>query len=99
MIQHQFHQANLDLSQWMKLAASVLSHMAHTAAVVTAPKSSQSYFKHLQLLLISDNLILLGFTAGKEMDRTIRIIKTRGSAHDNQQYRLDISNKGAAVLK
>jgi heat-inducible transcriptional repressor len=59
MIQHQFHQADLDLGQWMKLAASVLSHMAHTAAVVTAPKSSQSFFKHLELLLISDNLILL----------------------------------------
>jgi len=48
---------------------------------------------------MSDNLILLGFTAGQEMDRTIRIIKTRGSAHDNQQYLLDISNKGVAVKK
>ncbi len=59
MIQHQFHQANLDLGQWMRLAASVLSHMAHTAAVVTAPKASQSFFKHLELLSISDNLILV----------------------------------------
>ncbi|MEP7200039.1 MAG: heat-inducible transcriptional repressor HrcA [Chloroflexota bacterium] len=58
-IQHQFHQANLDLEQWMKLAASVLSHTAHTAALVTAPKASQSFFKHLELLSISDNLILV----------------------------------------
>jgi heat-inducible transcriptional repressor len=58
-IQHQFHQADLDLVQWMKLAASVLSGATRTAALVTAPKASQSYFKHLQLLSISDNLILV----------------------------------------
>ena len=59
MIQHQFHQANLDLEQWMKLAASVLSRTAQTAALVTAPKSAQSLFKHLELLSISDSLILV----------------------------------------
>ncbi len=59
MIQHQFHQANLDLEQWMKLAASVLSRTAQTAALVTAPRASQSFFKHLQLLSISDSLILV----------------------------------------
>jgi heat-inducible transcriptional repressor len=59
MIQHQFHQATLDLEQWMKLAASVLSHQAHTAALVTAPKSAHSYFKHIELLAISDNLSLV----------------------------------------
>jgi heat-inducible transcriptional repressor len=59
MIQHQFHQSNMDLEQWMRLAASVLSHMARTAALVTAPKSAQSNFKYLQLLSISDNLIVV----------------------------------------
>lgn len=58
-IQHQFHQANLDLEQWMRLAASVLSRTTHTAALVTAPKASQSVFKHLELLTISENLILV----------------------------------------
>jgi heat-inducible transcriptional repressor len=59
MIQHQFHQSNMDLEQWMRLAASVLSRMANTAALVTAPKSAQSNFKYLQLLSISDNLIVV----------------------------------------
>lgn len=59
MIQHQFHQSNMDLEQWMRLAASVLSHMAQTAAMVTAPKSAQSNFKYLQLLSISYNLIVV----------------------------------------
>jgi heat-inducible transcriptional repressor len=58
MIQHQFHQAELDPEQWMKLAASVLSHTTRTAAVVTAPRSVQTEFKRLELLAINDNLIL-----------------------------------------
>jgi circadian clock protein KaiC len=47
----------------------------------------------------SDNLVLLGFTPGKEMRRTVRIIKTRGSAHDNRQHELEISDKGVVVKK
>jgi KaiC/GvpD/RAD55 family RecA-like ATPase len=31
------------------------------------------------------------------MERTIRIIKTRGSAHDNREHFLEITSKGAAV--
>ena len=48
---------------------------------------------------MSDNLILLGFTSGAEMKRTLRIIKTRGSKHDNRQYELEITDKGAMVKK
>ena len=48
---------------------------------------------------MSDNLILLGFTTGEEMQRTIRIIKTRGSNHDNRQYFVEISDKGAVIRK
>jgi circadian clock protein KaiC len=48
---------------------------------------------------MSDNLVLLGFTPDREVKRTIRIIKTRGSRHDNRQYELDINEKGAMVKK
>ena len=48
---------------------------------------------------MSDNLVLLGFTRGAEMKRTIRIIKTRGSNHDNRQYELEINDKGVVVKK
>lgn len=48
---------------------------------------------------LSDNLVLLGFTPGSQMKRMIRIIKTRGSHHDNRQYELEISDKGVAVKK
>jgi circadian clock protein KaiC len=46
---------------------------------------------------MSDNLVVLGFTRGDEMRRTIRIIKTRGSNHDNWQHFLEINDKGAVV--
>jgi circadian clock protein KaiC len=48
---------------------------------------------------MSDNLVLLGFTRGDEMQRTVRIIKTRGSNHDNRQHFLEINDKGAVVKK
>jgi circadian clock protein KaiC len=48
---------------------------------------------------MSDNLVLLGFTPGAELNRTIRIIKTRGSAHDNQLRHFEISSQGVAVRK
>jgi len=50
-----------------------------------------------QISNMSDNLVLLGFTRGDEMKRTIRIIKTRGSTHDNRLHFLEINAKGAVV--
>jgi circadian clock protein KaiC len=46
---------------------------------------------------MSDNVILLRFTDDVEMHRTIRIIKTRGSAHDARERRLKISSDGLVI--
>jgi circadian clock protein KaiC len=53
-----------------------------------------------QISNMSDNLILLGFTdkAG-ELERTVRIMKTRGSSHDHHQHTLDISAQGLVIKK
>lgn len=48
---------------------------------------------------MADNVILLRFTPGPEMRRTLRIIKTRGSANDNHEHELHITNKGVTVKK
>jgi KaiC protein len=48
---------------------------------------------------MSDNIILLSFTRGAEMNRTIRIIKTRGSAHDRHEQELEVTSTGVAVKK
>ena len=57
------------------------------------------YISDQEISNMSDNLVLLGFTAGEEVQRTIRIIKTRGSAHDTRQHFLEISDKGAVIRK
>jgi heat-inducible transcriptional repressor len=58
-IAHQFYQARQDFEQWMPLAASILSRTARGAALVTAPQSAQSCYKHLQLISTQGRLVLL----------------------------------------
>ncbi len=48
---------------------------------------------------MSDNVILLRFTPDKDMERTIRVIKTRGSAHDNREHTLRITKTGLEIKR
>lgn len=48
---------------------------------------------------MSDNLVLLAFAGEEEIQRRVRIIKTRGSAHDPRSHVLEISSNGAMVKK
>jgi heat-inducible transcriptional repressor len=59
MIEHQFHQAQLDLNQWMRLAATVLAHSSHGAAVVAPPRVHRCRFKHIELISTHGSLVLL----------------------------------------
>ncbi len=59
MISHQFHQARLELDQWLRLSAAVLAHTTQNASLVTAPKSERCYLKHLELIAIQDDVILV----------------------------------------
>jgi circadian clock protein KaiC len=47
---------------------------------------------------MSDNVLLLRFTPGSHMERTLRVVKTRGSAHDQDEHVLQITGKGVAIL-
>lgn len=72
MIRHQFHQVTLDVDQWMRLAAAVLAHASHSAAIVTAPQAERCRFKNLQLVAISEQvallvLVLMGGTVKQQM--------------------------------
>jgi len=58
-IEHQFHQARLDLDQWMKLASSVLAHTSGNVSIVTAPRAAQARYKHLQLISTQGRLVLM----------------------------------------
>ena len=46
---------------------------------------------------MSDNTLLLGMELGPELERTIRIVKTRGSAHHGGRHVLRISSQGIVV--
>jgi KaiC/GvpD/RAD55 family RecA-like ATPase len=47
-----------------------------------------------------DNLVVLGFnTERDELRRSVRILKTRGSSHDEREHTLEISGRGAVVTK
>jgi heat-inducible transcriptional repressor len=59
MIRHQFHQARLDLDQWMRLAAAVLAHASHGASIVTAPRPQKNRLKHVQLIATQGRLVLM----------------------------------------
>jgi heat-inducible transcriptional repressor len=59
MISHQFHQARLDIDQWLRLSAAVLAHTSQNASLVTAPKSTFCYLKHIELISIRENIVLL----------------------------------------
>ena len=50
-----------------------------------------------QISNMSDNLLLLRFQPGPQLKRTLRIIKTRGSAHDSHEHEIHISNQGLVI--
>src|SRR3990170_2039871 len=58
-ISHQFHQARADIDQWMHLAASILAHQSQGASVVTAPRSTQGRFKHVELISTQGRQVLM----------------------------------------
>jgi len=63
-ISHQFHQARADMDQWMHLAASVLAHQSQGASVVTAPRSAEARFKHVELIATQGRQVLMVLVMG-----------------------------------
>ena len=58
-IRRQFEAVHLDLSQWMRLAASVLAQLAHSASLITSPQPHHVRFKHLELITTQGRLVLM----------------------------------------
>jgi heat-inducible transcriptional repressor len=59
MIAHQFYQAREHIEEWMPLASTVLSRAAQAAAILTAPRTARSVFKHLELVATHGRAVLL----------------------------------------
>lgn len=58
-IRHQFHQARLDLNQWMRLAAAILARTSLGASFVTSPNLINNRFKHVQLISTQGRMVLM----------------------------------------
>jgi heat-inducible transcriptional repressor len=58
-IRHQFHQAKLEVAQWMQLAAVVLARSARAVALVSAPQLDQPKVRHIELISTQSHLALL----------------------------------------
>jgi heat-inducible transcriptional repressor len=58
-IEHQFHQVQLELNEWMRLTVAVMARAAQAAALVTAPRAFLSRLKHVELISIHDALALV----------------------------------------
>jgi circadian clock protein KaiC len=80
------------LTQWFavkKVTCLMLYELTHLFEVYSISDEEISN--------MSDNIVLLRFREDADMARTIRVIKTRSSAHDSSEHRLSISSKGLIV--
>ncbi|HLZ60732.1 MAG TPA: heat-inducible transcriptional repressor HrcA [Ktedonosporobacter sp.] len=54
LIRHQFYQVQDQLDQWVRLTASVMARLLHSAAVMTAPRSNEGRLKHFEVLSVTE---------------------------------------------
>ena len=54
LIRHQFYQVQDQLDQWVRLTASVMARLLHSAAVMTSPRSDVGRLKHFEVLSVTD---------------------------------------------
>ncbi len=54
LIRHQFYQVQDQLDQWVRLTASVMARLLHSAAVMTQPRSNEGRLKHFEVLSVTD---------------------------------------------
>jgi len=54
LIRHQFYQVQDQLDQWVRLTASVMARLLHSAAVMTPPHSIEGRLKHFEVLSVTE---------------------------------------------
>src|SRR6266568_2831209 len=53
LIRHQFYQVQDQLDQWVRLTASVMARLLHSAAVMTSPRATEGRLTHFEVLSVS----------------------------------------------
>lgn len=59
MMSHLFLLVEQEFEEWNRLAAALLARLLSSVAIATFPKSTQTRFKHLELVAVQDLLALL----------------------------------------
>ncbi|MFC2052041.1 heat-inducible transcriptional repressor HrcA [Chloroflexota bacterium] len=59
LVSHLFHQVEMELDEWLHLAAALIAQMVQNAVVVTMPKPAACQFRHLELVSLQDSMALL----------------------------------------
>jgi len=82
MIEHQFHQVDRDLEQWIRLAGAILTSRSNTASLVTAPSTRRSRFKRAELVRVSEAnvLLILLLQDGTARRRIVSLLRAEVSA-------------------
>ncbi|HLJ68000.1 MAG TPA: heat-inducible transcriptional repressor HrcA [Chloroflexota bacterium] len=58
-IRHQFHQAHMELQEWLKLAAAIMATRLRNVGLITAPRSAEAKLRHLEAISIQQAVALL----------------------------------------
>lgn len=101
MIEHQFHQVDMDLEQWIRLAGAILTSRAGTASLVTSPATHRARFGRLELVQIGESsvLLLVMLRKGSTGQRIIRLesgqvpTKPQTLADDLNSLLVDLSSE------
>jgi heat-inducible transcriptional repressor len=73
MIRHQFRQVEVQLEQWIELAAAVLAETARNVSVVTAPRPTTPRLRHFELIGLQPRLALLILVTQESLVRQVML--------------------------
>jgi len=104
LIRHQFHQVTLDPDEWMKLAAAALAHAAQSASLIAAPQARQVFFRHVELISISEwsglmVLVLQDRTVHQQMMVFARPVAQEDLSLIADKLNSDFANLGLEALR
>jgi heat-inducible transcriptional repressor len=95
LIRHQFHQVEMHLDEWVKLAASVLARVAGNVSVVTTPRARLPRVKNLELIPVQERTALLVLVTREGAVRQAML--SLPAAHDQAALRA-IADRASTLL-
>jgi len=77
MISHQFHQADMDITEWIRLAASVVSSRVQSPVVISPPVAHTARIRHIDLIRMgtATTLLVVVLQSGAVRQQVIRTVE------------------------